>query len=58
MEELNPSITLAQLQQYVQAVRTARSHGAPLSPLKEIVLHLVEEVGEVVPILLLLPLLC
>ena len=48
MEQLDRSFTLAQLQQYVQDVRTARSHGAPLSPLKEMVLHLVEEVGEVV----------
>jgi NTP pyrophosphatase (non-canonical NTP hydrolase) len=48
MEQLDRTFTLAQLQAYVQVVRTARSYGAPLSPLKDTVLHLVEEVGEVV----------
>ncbi len=48
MRELKPELSLPQLQQYVQEVRVARSHGRPLSPLSEMVLHLVEEVGEVV----------
>lgn len=48
MRKLDASFSLAQLQEYIQDVRVARSYGAPLSPLKEIVLHLVEEVGEVV----------
>lgn len=48
MRQLDAGFTLSDLQKYVQEVRIARSHGQPLSPLRDVVLHLVEEVGEVV----------
>lgn len=47
VKRLDANDTVPELQQYVQEVRKSRSQGRPLSPLTDMVMHLVEEVGEV-----------